>query len=125
MKNVIYTNRAPKPLAPYSQAIKVGNLLFVAGQIGLDPETGKLEEGIEKQTRRALDNVKAILEEAGYSLKDVVNVNVFLSKAEDFSKMNEIYKDYFPEDPPARTTIVAHFPREDIRIEVSVIAYKD
>ncbi|MEM4311184.1 MAG: Rid family detoxifying hydrolase [Nitrososphaerales archaeon] len=125
VREVIYTDKAPKLLAPYSQAIRVGNFLFLAGQVGINPKNGKLEEGFEDQAKRTLENIKSILEQAGYSLKDVVNVNIFLAKKEDFGKMNKIYKVYFPEEPPARTTVVAHFPLEEILIEINVIAFKD
>jgi 2-iminobutanoate/2-iminopropanoate deaminase len=112
-KQRISTNHAPAAMGPYSQGIRSGNLLFTAGQVGLDPATGKLVEGgIQEQTRRVLDNVSAILEAAGASFDDVVKTTVFLSDIANFAAMNEIYKQYFGSDsPPARSTVqVAALP---------------
>ncbi|MEM0027449.1 MAG: RidA family protein [Ignisphaera sp.] len=125
MKQIIYTGKAPKPIGPYSQAIRIGPWLFVSGQIPIDPTTGELiDRDIESQTRRVLENVKAILEEAGFTLEDVVKVTVYLVDLKDFHKFNEVYSQYFKANPPARTTIqVAALPR-NARIEIDVIAYK-
>lgn len=126
MKEVIYTAKAPRPVGPYSQAIKVGNFLFVSGQIPIDPSTNDVIRGdITIQTRRVLENIKVILNKAGYDLNDIVYVTVFLSDLNDFSQFNRVYAEYFKENPPARVTIEASRLPKDVRIEVSVIAYKE
>ena len=120
----IYTEKAPKPIGPYSQAVKAGNLVFVAGQIPIDPATGKIVEGgIEEQTRRVLENIKAILEAAGTSLKDVVYVTVFLKDLSLFQRFNKIYAEYLGDVKPARVTVQAANIPAGALLEVSVIAY--
>ena len=122
-RRVVLTDRAPKPVGPYSQAIVVNGFVFVSGQVPIDPSTGKVVEGgIKEQTRRVLENVKAILEAAGSSLDRVVKVNVYLKRAEDFAAMNEVYSQYFTKEPPARTTVVTDMVREEFLIEIDVIA---
>ncbi|AAL64603.1 RidA family protein [Pyrobaculum aerophilum] len=123
MKEVIYTDKAPKPIGPYSQAVRVGNLLFVSGQIPVDPKTGEVVKGdIRDQTRQVLENIKAVLEAAGYTLNDVVMAFVFLADMNHFPLFNEVYAMYFPERPPARVTVqAARLPR-DVLIEIAVIA---
>ncbi len=122
-RRTILTEAAPKPVGPYSQAIVANGFVFVAGQVPIDPGTGKVVEGgIREQTRRVLENVKAILEAAGSSLEKVVKVNVYLKRAEDFAAMNEVYSQYFPTEPPARTTVVTNMVREEFLIEIDVIA---
>lgn len=125
-KKSINTNKAPKPVGPYSQAVKAGNFLFISGQGPIDPQTGKiLSDNIEQQAIRTLENIKAILNSEGLDFKDVVKVSVFLKDVKNFSKMNDIYSSYFQSDPPARTTIQA-VPPADIEIEIDVVAfYKD
>ena len=122
----INTNKAPKPVGPYSQAVKAGNLLFISGQGPIDPQTGKIvSPSIEQQAIRTLENIKAILNSEGLDFKDVVKVSVFLKDIKNFSKMNDVYSRYFQSDPPARTTIQA-VPPADIEIEIDVVAsYKD
>ncbi len=123
-KEVIFTENAPKPVGPYSQAIKVGNFLFISGQIPIDPKTGKIVEGgIKEQTRRVLENIKSILEAAGYTLNDIVEVFVFLKDLKLFSEFNEEYAKYFIEKPPARSTVACDIPKGAL-LEISVIAYK-
>jgi len=126
VKKVILTEKAPKPIGPYSQAIKAGPLLFGAGQIAIDPETGKLVgKDIREQTRRVLENIKNILEAAGYSLEDVAATFVYLKDLEDFPAFNEEYAKFFKEKPPARTTVeVSNLPKGAL-IEISFIAYKE
>lgn len=126
MKKTIFTNKAPKPIGPYSQAVLAGNVIFGSGQIAIDPRTGEIIEGdIKAQTRRVLESIKAILSEAGFSLRDVVNVTVFLRDLDEFSDFNEVYKEYFSEDPPSRTTVeVSRLPK-NAKVEISFIAYKD
>ncbi len=125
-KEIIYTGKAPKPIGPYSQAVKAGGFLFGSGQIAIDPATGELVRGdIKAQTRRVMENIKAILESSGYTLKDVVKVTVFLKNIEDFKDFNEVYGEYFKEGPPARTTVeVSRLPK-DVLIEVDFIAYSN
>jgi len=123
MKEIILTEKGPKPMGPYSQAIRANGFIFISGQGAVDPATGKLiEGGIAQQTTRTLDNLKAIVEAAGSSLDHAVKVSVFLKDMNDFDAMNEIYARYFPQNRPARTTVeVARLPR-DIRIEIDLIA---
>ncbi len=123
MRQVITTDSAPKAIGPYSQAIRSAGLLFLAGQVPLDPATMQLVEGdIAKQTERVLENVKGILAAAGSSLDRVVKTTVFLKDMNEFAAMNEVYAKYFPQSPPARTTVeAARLPR-DARIELEVIA---
>jgi 2-iminobutanoate/2-iminopropanoate deaminase len=123
----INTDKAPAAIGPYSQAIKAGNLLYTAGQVGLDPQAGKLVEGgITEQTRRALENIKAILEAAGTSLDRVVKSTVFLTDMGNFAAMNEVYRQYFGEAaPPARTTVqVAGLPLGAL-VEIECVALID
>jgi len=123
VRQVIATDAAPKAIGPYSQAIRSAGLLFLAGQIPLDPATMQLVEGdIAKQTERVLENVKAILAAAGSSLDRVVKTTVFLKDMNEFAAMNEVYGRYFPQNPPARSTVeAARLPR-DARVEIEVIA---
>jgi 2-iminobutanoate/2-iminopropanoate deaminase len=112
-------------LGPYSQGVKAGNLLFVAGQGAADPKTGQMAEGIETQTRQTLANIKGIVEASGFSMRDVVKVSIFLKNMDDFKKANEVYKTFFPEDPPARTTVEAKLPAQGMLIEIEAIAYRE
>ena len=123
MKEVISTERGPKALGPYSQAIRANGFIFISGQGGIDPATGKIVEGdVTRQTARALDNLKAIVEAAGSSLDHAVKVSVFLKDMNDFAAMNKVYVSYFPKNPPARTTVeVARLPL-DLRVEIDLIA---
>ncbi len=122
-REVIATSGAPQAIGPYSQAIRAGGLVFVSGQIPLDPQTGQLVDGgIEEQTRRVLLNIQAILEAAGLSLKNVVRTTVFLADLADFPKMNEVYAEFFSESPPARTTVQAAGLPRGARVEVDAIA---
>lgn len=123
-KTSIYTKEAPSPVGPYSQGIRVGNLLFVAGQIPVDPVTGELIKGsMKEQTCRCMDNIKAILAAAGGSIKDVVRITIYLTDLVNFSVVNEVYANYFDLNPPARTTIqVAALPKGAV-IEIDAIAY--
>lgn len=125
MKQLVRTPNAPQPLGPYSQGVKAGNLLFVAGQGAADPKTGQVAEGIETQTRRTLANIKGIIEASGFSMRDVVKVSIFLKNMDDFKKVNEVYKTFFPEDPPARTTVEAKLPVQGMLIEIDAIAYRE
>ncbi len=124
MKRVISTPSAPAAVGPYSQAIEANGTLYVSGQIPLDPATKECAVGIEAQTRRALDNVGAILAEAGYSFGDVVKATVLLDSIEDFAAMNGVYASYFTENMPARACYeVAKLPL-GVMVEIEVIAVK-
>ncbi len=122
-REVISTAKAPQAIGPYSQAVKAGNMVFVSGQIPLDPATGQpVAGGIEEQTRRVLLNLQAILEAAGLGLKDVVRTTVFLADLADFPKMNQVYAEFFGDDPPARTTVQAAALPRGALIEIDAIA---
>ncbi len=124
-KRVIKTLNAPQPIGTYSQGIGADGFLFVSGQGAMDPKTGQLTAtDIESQTRQVLSNVKGIVEASGLSLADLVKVTIYLKDMNDFKKMNEIYKSFFSEDPPARTTIQAELPLPGMRIEIDVIAHR-
>ena len=112
-------------MGPYSQGIRAGRFLFTAGQGPADPETGKMASDIEAQTRQTLQNVKAIIEAGGFSFDDVVKVSIFLKNASDFKKVNEIYKTFFQNNPPTRTTVEARFVAPDMLIEIDATAYRD
>jgi len=122
-KRVIQTEKGPKAIGPYSQAIQAGDLLFFSGQIPIDPKTGELIMGdIRKQTQQVLENIKGILESQRIGLEDVVKVTIFLKDMGNFSQVNEVYATYFPSSPPARSTVeVAKLPR-DVDIEIEAIA---
>ncbi len=122
MKKRISTDQAPQAIGPYSQAIQFGNLLFVSGQIPLDPGTGNLVAGdIEAQARQVMENLKAIVAAAGMTLSDALKATCFLKNMGDFAKFNGIYAGYFGDTPPARETVeVARLPR-DVLVEVSLI----
>jgi len=117
------TDRGPKAIGPYSQAIKANGFIFASGQIPLDPRTQQLVEGdIARQTERVLENLKGIVEAAGSSLDRALKTTVFLADLKDFAAMNEVYGRYFPSSPPARSTVeVARLPR-DVRVEIELIA---
>ena len=125
MKKIIQTEKAPKPGGPYSQALQVDKFLFVSGQVAIDPEKGRIvEKGIREQTARVMENIKAILQAAGYSLSDVVQSNVYLSSMKLFSEFNNEYAKYFDKVFPARVTVGIELVH-GARLEISVIAYKD
>lgn len=124
MTKVVKTNKAPGAIGPYSQGIDIGNMIFFSGQIPLDPETGVMPEGIEAKTRRALDNVKGLLESQNLTFKNVVKTTVFLDNINDFATMNGIYAEYFEEPYPARSAVeVAKLPKGAL-LEVEVVAVK-
>ena len=123
MKQTICTNKAPKAIGPYSQAVRFQNLLFVSGQLPIVPETGEFNgTDITSQTRQSLENVKHILSEAGMELRNVVKTSVFLQDMDDFAAMNQVYAEYFTSDYPARAAIqVGRLPK-DTKVEIEVIA---
>lgn len=121
MRKVVRSADIPKPRGVYSPAIVAGDLVFVAGQIPVNPETQELELGdIRSETRRTLRNLALVLEAAGSSLSEIVKLGVFLSDLKDFEGMNEVFREFFPEDPPARTTVGVNLPK--IKIEIDAIA---
>ncbi len=122
-KRVIFTESAPKAIGPYSQAIHIGNLVYTAGQVGLDPATMELVPGgIEEQTRQTLKNLTNVLETAGTGMSKVVKTTVFLKDMIDFAKMNAVYAEVFNENPPARTTVaVAGLPKGAL-VEIECVA---
>jgi 2-iminobutanoate/2-iminopropanoate deaminase len=123
MRDVVLTDRGPKPIGPYSQAVRVNGFLYVSGQIALDPKTGEMTTGdIAQQTERTMENVKGIVEAAGSKMPHVIKTTVFLKNMSDFSAMNEVYAHYFSAAPPARSTVeVARLPK-DALVEIEVIA---
>jgi 2-iminobutanoate/2-iminopropanoate deaminase len=123
MREIVLTDRGPKPIGPYSQGIKVNGLLFVSGQVSIDPKTNEFVSGdIAQQTERTLENVKGIVEAAGSKLSHVIKTTVFLKNMTDFAAMNEVYARYFSSAPPARSTVeVARLPK-DALIEMEIIA---
>ena len=121
MRKVVKSKKAPQPRGPYSPAIIADGFVFVAGQAAINPKTDELELGdVRAETRRTLKNIKAILESAGSSMKEVVRVGVFLSDMKNFAAMNEVYAEFFPKDPPARTTVGVSMPK--IKVEIDCIA---
>jgi 2-iminobutanoate/2-iminopropanoate deaminase len=123
---IVKTQNAPKPLGPYSQGVRTGNMLFISGQGPIDPKTGKMtNEDIQTQTRQTLQNVKAIVEASGFSMIDLVKVTIFLKNSSDFQKMNEVYATFFPSNPPTRTTVQAGFVVSGMLIEIDAIASRE
>ncbi len=125
-KKVIFTENAAKPVGPYSQAVQVGDLLFISGQLPVDIESGEIIRGdVKRATELILKSIKAILEQADYSLINVVRCTVFLKDMDTFSDMNEVYAKFFTEKPPARAAVeVARLPK-DVDVEISAIAIKN
>ena len=125
MKKVISTTKAPAAIGPYSQAIQVGNLVYTSGQIPIDPATGLfVAGGIKEQTRQSLLNVKAILEEAGLTMSDVVKTTVFMADMNDFADMNAVYAEFFAEPYPARSAVAVKTLPKGALVEIEVIAYE-
>ena len=123
MKKVISTTKAPAAIGPYSQAIQVGNLIYTSGQIPIDPTTGVfVEGGIKEQTHQALLNVKAILEEAGLTMNDVVKTTVFMADMNDFAEMNAVYAEFFTEPYPARSAVAVKTLPKGALVEIEVVA---
>lgn len=123
MREIVTSPRAPKPAGPYSPGVRANGMVFLSGQIGIDPQTGKLVEGgIQAETARVLENLKTVLEGADLTLDDVVKTTVFLKDLADFGQMNEIYAKYFGANPPARSTIQAARMPRDCSIEIEAIA---
>jgi 2-iminobutanoate/2-iminopropanoate deaminase len=125
-KEIILSKNAPAPIGPYNQAIKTGKLIFTAGQIAINPATGQVEETtIEGQTKQAILNLKAVLNQAGCDLKNVVKTTVFLKDMNEFAAMNKVYGEFFTDEAPARSAVeVARLPK-DMKVEIEVIASLD
>ena len=123
MKKVLSTTKAPAAIGPYSQAIQVGNLVYTSGQIPIDPATGAfVEGGVKEQTRQSLLNVKAILEEAGLTMRDVVKTTVFMADMNDFGDMNAVYAEFFAEPYPGRSAVAVKMLPKGALVEIEVIA---
>jgi 2-iminobutanoate/2-iminopropanoate deaminase len=123
MKKIISSDAAPRAIGPYSQAVVVNGMAYLSGQIPIDPSTNQLiEGGIEQQTERVLENLKAVLAAAGASFASVAKTTVFLKDMAEFPKMNEVYSRYFPENPPARSTVQAAKLPRDVSVEIDCIA---
>ncbi|MBQ3503206.1 MAG: RidA family protein [Oscillospiraceae bacterium] len=125
MNNIIHTEKAPAAIGPYSQAVQTGNLLFISGQIPIDPATGSFAgDDIVTQTRQSLNNVRAIAEAAGYSLSDVVKTTVLLADMADFAAMNAVYAEFFTENCPARAAFAVRELPRGAKVEIEAIAAK-
>ncbi len=124
MKKIIYTKKAPEPVGPYSQAVEVNGTLYISGQIPVNPETGEIPATIEEQTRQVMENIKAILEEAGYSFDDVVKSTVLLTDMGNFKAMNTVYAEYYKENPPARAAFAVRDLPLGVLVEIETIAVK-
>lgn len=125
MKKAVFSQNAPKAAGPYSIGIQAGNLLFVSGQIPMDA-SGKLVEGdVQVKTRQVMDNIKAILQDSGFSMNDIVKASVYATSIEDFPKINEVYAEYFDEVPPARVFVEVSALALGVPVEIDAIAWKE
>jgi 2-iminobutanoate/2-iminopropanoate deaminase len=123
MRVLVSTDGAPRPVGPYSQGARIGNLVSTAGQGAHDPRTGSLATGdITAQTRQCLRNVEAVLRAGGATLDDVIRVGVFLARKEDYAAMNDVYREFFGVDPPARTTVYVGLAPDDLLVEIDALA---
>ena len=126
MKKIINTDKAPSPIGPYNQSIMINNLLFVSGQIPINPKTGHLiTSDIISQTHQVMENIEAILKEASMDIKDIVKTSIFLKDMNQFSQVNEVYGSYFSGDYPVRETVQVSKLPKDADIEISVMAYRE
>lgn len=124
MKKIINTPNAPAPIGPYNQAVAVGNMLFVSGQVAINPENGSLVlDNITTETHQVMKNLQAILTEAGIGFENIVKTSIFLSDMGNFSAVNEVYGSYFSGDFPARETVAVKTLPKNVNVEISVIAY--
>lgn len=125
MKSIIQTNQAPAPIGPYSQAVQAGNMLFISGQIAIDPATNQLiSGGITDEAQQVMKNLEAVLKTAGFTFENVVKTSIFLSDMNLFSEVNEVYGSYFNSDFPARETVAVLGLPKNVNVEISVIAVK-
>ncbi len=123
-KTIILTSDAPRPIGPYSQGVEFGGMLFVSGQIGIDPGSGELSSSVENQTKQVMENLKGILNQANMSFEDVIQTRIYLKDIKDFQKVNEIYAGYFVENYPARSTLQAAALPMDAKVEMEMIAIR-
>lgn len=124
MKKVLHSDKAPKPIGPYSHAVSFNELIFTCGQVGFNPEGVMVSDDVKGQTRRALENLKNILEDNESSLNNVIKTAVFLTDMKDFAAMNEVYSEYFTESYPARSTVAVSGLPANAKVEIEVIAFK-
>ncbi len=125
MKKIIYTENAPNPIGPYSQAVLAGDTLYISGQIGIDPATSKMRDScLEDETRQVLENISAILNAADMTVDNVVKCSIFLDEMASFGQVNTIYASYFKESQPARETVAVKTLPKSVRVEISAIAVK-
>lgn len=126
MKKIIYSDKAPQPIGAYSQAIEAGNLIFVSGQIAIDPATGKVIDSgdIKTETRQVMENIKAILKASGCEMNQIIKCSIFLTDLNMFAHVNAVYGEYFAKDAPARETVQVSGLPKNVRIEISAIAMK-
>ena len=125
MKSIVYSTNAPSPIGPYSQAVQAGNMLYLSGQIAIDPGTQELIDGdVGDETKRVMQNIEALLEASGFTFANIVKTSVFLSDMKHFALVNEIYGSYFQSDFPARETVAVLGLPKNVNVEISVTAYK-
>ena len=125
MKSIIFTEKAPAPIGPYSQAVQIGNMLFISGQIPIDPETNELISGsIKDEAEQVMQNLSALLLKAGFSFENVVKTTIFLSEMNHFGDVNQVYGSYFKSDYPARETVAVLGLPKNVNVEISLIAVK-
>ncbi len=125
MKKIIRTAGAPKPVGPYSQAVEAGGFIFCSGQIAIDPKSDQVMTGpVEQQTKQVIENIQAVLKEAGLSLQNVIKSTIFLTNMNDFQAVNQVYAQYFVEEPPARSTIAVSALPKGVNVEIEVIAQR-
>jgi 2-iminobutanoate/2-iminopropanoate deaminase len=125
MKSIIYTDKAPEPIGPYSQAVQTGNMLFISGQIPINPESGELVSGsVSEEAMQVMKNLKALLSTAGLGFQNVVKTTIFLSDMKHFAEVNEVYGSFFTSDFPARETVAVLGLPKNVNVEISLIAVK-
>lgn len=125
MKTIIYTDKAPEPIGPYSQAVQTGNLLFISGQIPVDPKSNQVVAGtVADEAKQVMENLEALLLKAGFSFQDVVKTTIFLRDMNHFAEVNEVYGAYFPKEFPARETVAVLGLPKNVNVEISLIASK-